>query len=294
MTRLPSFPAWFRFHHHDRVHLGLFDPDGARFLDAGERDVMAMLAHGQLRLAHLQELMAAAQPMAEPPHYAVPVQPGKILCMAKNYAAHAREFGAEPPPEPVFFAKLPDTLLPHGQPVLLPHFLDSRIDHEAELALVLGFAAPAPGQGGARYVTAEHAMRLVAGYTCLNDVTARKLQGTDRDQKYPWLRSKSFDTFCPTGPFVVPVDAIDASDLQISMLVNGEVRQQSSTAAMLHDPGHTLAAMARFCTLRPGDLIATGTPEGVGPIQHGDQMVVRIAGLGELRNPVQREAPPAS
>lgn len=290
MTALPQAPAWFRFHHHGRIHLGLFDPDGDRFVDLGERDVVAMLAAGQLRLAHLRALLREGAPMPTPIDFAVPLQPGKILCMAKNYAAHAREFGAEAPPEPVFFSKLPDTLVAHGKPVVLPHHLHSRVDHEAELGLILGFADP--DRRGAKYVEADAAVDLVAGYTCLNDVTARKLQGSDREQKYPWLRSKSFDTFCPVGPFVVPSDAVDGGNLQLRMTVNGELRQQASTSAMVHGIGELLAAMARHTTLRPGDLIATGTPEGVGPIHENDQMAVHIDGIGELRNPVVREAEP--
>ena len=136
------------------------------------------------------------------------------------------------------------------------------------------------------------AKALVAGYTLLNDVTARKLQGTDRDQKYPWLRSKSLDTFCPLGPMVVPADALDASDLAISMTVNGAVKQNARTSQMVFSIEQALEAMSRCTTLRPGDLIAMGTPEGVGPIQAGDRMSVRIEQLGELSNPVVREEAP--
>jgi 2-keto-4-pentenoate hydratase/2-oxohepta-3-ene-1,7-dioic acid hydratase in catechol pathway len=289
---LPAAPAWFRFRAAaTAVHLGAFDPDGARFFDLGPQDVHALLANGALRLADLRARMRQGRAIAPPPQFEVPVpHPGKILGVAKNYVAHAREFGAEPPPEPVFFAKLPDTLVAHGAPVVLPHWLDSRVDHEAELALVLGFADP--DRRGAKYVTGAAARALVAGFTLCNDVTARKLQGSDRDQKYPWLRSKSFDTFCPLGPWVVPADAVDANDLQITMTVNGQVRQQARTSQMVFDVATLLAAMARCTTLRPGDLIATGTPEGVGPIAAGDQMAVAIERLGELRNPVVREPAP--
>ena len=206
---------------------------------------------------------------------------------AKNYVAHAKEFGAEAPKEPMFFAKLPDTLVPHGAAVVIPHWLDTRVDHEAELGLVLGFNDP--DARGAKYVDAAAAPSLVAGYTPLNDVTARKLQGTDRDQKYPWLRSKSFDTFCPVGPFVVPADAIDPSDLRVTMRVNGVVKQDGRTKDMVFPIGQALAAMARCTTLRPGDLIAMGTPEGVGPVVDGDVMEVEIEQLGVLRNPVVKE-----
>ncbi|HEU4417789.1 MAG TPA: fumarylacetoacetate hydrolase family protein [Planctomycetota bacterium] len=286
--RLPAVPAWFRFGKGQNAHVGAVDPDTQRWFDLGPLDVHQLLARGLLRKADLQERMQRATAMPAPVGFLLPVpRPGKILCLAKNYASHAREFGAEAPKEPIFFAKLPDTLVPHGAAVVVPHWLETRVDHEAELGLVLGFSDP--DARGAKYVDAASAPSLVAGYTPLNDVTARKLQGTDRDQKYPWLRSKSFDTFCPVGPFVVPADAIDAGDLRITMRVNGVVKQDGRTKDMVFPIGQALAAMARCTTLRPGDLVATGTPEGVGPVVDGDVMEVEIEKLGVLRNPVVKE-----
>ncbi len=285
---LPAVPAWFRFAQGQATHLGAVDPRSQRFFDLGPLDVPTLLARGDLRAADLAARMAKAPTMAPPTRFLKPVgQPGKILCLAKNYVAHAKEFGAEAPPEPIFFAKLPDTLVAHEDEVVIPHWLDTRVDHEAELALVLGFADP--GGRGAKYVDLQTAPSLVAGYTLLNDVTARKLQGTDRDQKYPWLRSKSLDTFCPFGPFVVPADAIDPSDLRITMRVNGVVKQDARTKDMVFPIAQALVAMARCTTLRPGDLIAMGTPEGVGPVVHGDVMEVEIEKLGVLRNTVRKE-----
>lgn len=295
MHALPQAPAWFRFHLGDAVHVGAFEPgarpEDARFYDLGALDVHALLAQGALRLRDLITRMQKARAMPAPQRFATPVpRPGKILCVAKNYVKHAREFGAEAPPEPIFFAKLPDTLRAHGDDVVIPHWLDSRVDHEAELGLVLGFADPK--DAGRKYVSEADAPSLVAGYTIVNDVTARTLQGTDRDQKYPWLRSKSLDSFCPYGPFVVPSDAIDGNDLEVSMTVNGAVKQKARTSEMVFSIGKLLAAMARCTTLRCGDLIATGTPEGVGPIVDGDSMAVSVEGLGTLRNPVHKERAP--
>ncbi len=285
---LPAAPAWFRFAHGAAAHLGAVDPATRRWFDLGPLDVAVLLARGDLRAADLAARMQRAPTMPQPSQFLKPVaQPGKILCLAKNYVAHAREFGAEAPPEPIFFAKLPDTLVAHEEPVVIPHWLETRVDHEAELALVLGFADPS-GRG-AKYVDAAGARALVAGYTLLNDVTARKLQGQDRDQKYPWLRSKSLDTFCPFGPFVVPADALDASDLRITMRVNGAVKQEARTSAMVFSIEQALVAMAKCTTLRSGDLIAMGTPEGVGPVVAGDRMEVEIEKLGVLRNPVVKE-----
>lgn len=287
---LPAVPAWFRFERDGTNRLGAVDARAGRFVDLGPCDVHSLLQQGALRQQDLAERMRRGTAMAAPARFLVPVpQPGKILCLAKNFVAHAREFGAEAPSEPIFFAKLPDTLLPHGGDVVIPHWLDTRVDHEAELGLVLGFADAA--QRGRKNVTAGEAAALVAGYTLLNDVTARKLQGQDREQKYPWLRSKALDTFCPVGPFVVPADACDAGDLAITMRVNGVVKQQARTRDMVFGVGAALAAMARCTTLRPGDLIAMGTPEGVGPVVPGDVMEVEVEGLGVLRNGVVREVP---
>lgn len=286
---LPAVPAWFRFARGDAAHLGAVDPGSGRFCDLGPIDVMALLARGALRAKDLAERMAKAPSIATPARFLRPVPtPGKILCLAKNYVAHAREFGTDAPSEPIFFAKLPDTLVAHGEPVVIPHWLETRVDHEAELALVLGFADPQ--ERGAKYVDAAGARALVAGYTVLNDVTARKLQGQDREQKYPWLRSKSLDTFCPFGPFVVPADAIDPSDLRVTMRVNGVVKQEARTSAMVFSIEQALVAMGKCTTLRPGDLIAMGTPEGVGPVVAGDVMEVEVEKLGVLRNPVVKEA----
>jgi len=285
---LPAVPAWFRFEAASAVHVGAVDPDGPAWFDLGPLDVHELLARGGLGAADLAERMRRAAAMAAPARFALPLpRPGKILCLAKNYVAHAREFGAEAPKEPIFFAKLPDTLCAPDQPVVIPAWLDTRVDHEAELALILGFDDP-DGRGH-KGVSERDAPALVAGYTALNDVTARKLQGQDREHKYPWLRSKSIDTFCPFGPFVVPADAVDASDLMITMRVNGEVRQQASTRDMVFAIGPALAAMSRVTTLRAGDLIAMGTPEGVAPVVDGDLMEVEIEKLGVLRNPVRKE-----
>lgn len=283
---LPAAPAWFRFAQGGAARAGAVDPAG-RFFDLGPLDVHALLARGALRSADLAERIAAAAEMPAPERVLQPLpRPGKVLCLAKNYVAHAREFGAEAPNEPIFFAKLPDALCGPGDPVVIPGWLDSRVDHEAELAVILGFDDP-EGRGR-KDVAAADTAALVAGFTALNDVTARALQGSDRERSYPWLRSKSLDTFCPFGPFVVPADGLDAGDLQITMRVNGEVRQQARTSAMVFSIADALAAMSRVTTLRPGDLIAMGTPEGVGPVRDGDVMEVEIEKLGVLRNPVQR------
>lgn len=290
---LPAGPAWF-FHRRDgRRCLGIVEPKPLRCFDCGPHDELALLASGGLGASALSELSRRAMAM-EPGavRWDVPVaRPSKILCLGKNFAAHAREFGAEVPSEPIFFTKLVDTLLPHEAPVVLPHWLDSRIDHEIELAVVVGFDDP-DGRGR-KNVAPQDAMALVAGYTVLNDVTARKMQGDDRKLQHPWLRSKSFDTFCPVGPWVVPAESMPAElDLAIDLWVDDEHRQTSRTGLMEVDVPHAIAWLSRHTTLRPGDLIAMGTPEGVGPIGDGQQMLGAIEAIATLRNPVVREPRP--
>ncbi|MAD32882.1 MAG: 2-hydroxyhepta-2,4-diene-1,7-dioate isomerase [Planctomycetes bacterium] len=286
---LPSRQAWFRFARGGAASLGAVDVSGEepRWLDLGSLDVVALLRAGDLRRDDLAARVAAASTMPAPERLLTPVpRGGKILCLAKNYVKHAREFGAEAPKEPIFFAKLPDTLVADGDEVVIPRWLETRVDHEAELGLVLGFADS--DDLGRKDLAEADAAAVVAGYTVINDVTARKLQGQDRDQKYPWLRAKAIDTFCPTGPFVVPVDAIDGADLRVRMRVNGEVRQDARTSEMVFSIEQALSAMSRVTTLRPGDLVAMGTPEGVSAVHPGDLMEVEVEGLGALRNPVVR------
>lgn len=209
----------------------------------------------------------------------VPVQrPTKILCLGRNYRAHAAELNNTVPELPMFFAKMPSTLLPHLGAIRIPEGI-GRVDHELELALVIG-------KRGA-HITAEKALDHVAGYTIANDVTAREMQRADQAKGKPWTLSKGMDTFCPLGPWLVPADAlIDPHQLNLELRVNGEVRQQGSTAAMVYKIPELIAYISRYMTLEPGDLLLTGTPEGVSPIQPGDRLSGTIDGLGCLENSV--------
>ncbi len=286
----PQAAAWFYHRLNSQRHLGVVDPKAQTFFDLGPKDVLAALQTDALQ--DLTELLQQGNMMNQAPVFDVPVDlPGKIMCLGKNYAAHAAEFGAEVPNEPIFFTKFVDSLLPYGQSIRLPHWIDTRIDHEIELAVILGFADPE--NRGRKYVSAEEAMDLVAGYTILNDVTARKMQGEDRKAQHPWLRCKSFDTFCPMGPWVLPRQAMpNVNDLDIRLQVNDDLRQQSNTSLMVVGITQAIAYLSKHSTLRCGNIIAMGTPEGVGPLADGDQVVGAIQGIGELHNPVQREAPP--
>jgi 2-keto-4-pentenoate hydratase/2-oxohepta-3-ene-1,7-dioic acid hydratase in catechol pathway len=295
MSGGPAGPAWFAFRAGRQRRLGarLPDGDGAEWFDLGPLDAEELLADGALGAADLRARARRAERIEAPAQFLAPLaRPSKILCLGKNFAAHAAEFGATVPEEPIVFAKLADTLVGHRETVRLPHWVDTRIDHELELGVVLGFADPE--RRGRKYVAAADALALVAGYTVLNDVTARKLQGLDRERQWPWLRSKSFDTFCPLGPWVVPADALPRiDDAGMTLHVDGELRQQSRTSRMVVGVAAAIEFLARHWTLRPGDLIAMGTPEGVGPIRDGQLMRAWIEGIGTLENPVRREAPPS-
>jgi 2-keto-4-pentenoate hydratase/2-oxohepta-3-ene-1,7-dioic acid hydratase in catechol pathway len=214
-------------------------------------------------------------------------RPGKIVAVGVNYREHATEQSREPPDHPVLFAKLPTSVTGPGTEVRWDPGLTRAVDLEAELAVVIGRRC--------RRVSESEAMECVGGYTCLNDVTARDLQYSDKQ----FVRGKSLDTFCPMGPWLVTADEIaDPQALRIRSSVNGEVMQDASTADMIFG----VAALVSFCsqafTLEPGDVIATGTPSGVGwfrdpkkLLRDGDEMVVEIDGVGRLVNACREERP---
>ncbi len=201
-----------------------------------------------------------------------PIQPGKLVCVGRNYAAHAAEHAAEVPSEPMLFLKPPSALIGPGDTIEIPADA-GRVDHEAELVIVIGKRA--------RHVSESDALSVVLGYTCANDVSARDYQKKDGQ----WGRAKGFDTFCPLGPWINTT--LDPFDLAISCKVNGETRQTSRTSMMVFDVRVLIAFITRVMTLEPGDIILTGTPEGVSPLSDGDTVSVTIEGIGTLENPVR-------
>lgn len=208
-----------------------------------------------------------------------PVFPGKILAIGRNYVDHAIEGGEAPPAAPLIFTKLPNSLNAHGQPVVL-HSISSQIDYEAELAVVIGRRC--------RRVSEAEALAYVFGYTLINDVSARDLQFGDGQ----WVRGKGLDGFAPLGPYVTTRDEItDVQSLNIQGRLNGEVMQSSNTSKMIFGVAHLVSYISQGITLEPGDVIATGTPEGVGifrqpPVllKDGDWFEVEVEGLDILRN----------
>jgi 2-keto-4-pentenoate hydratase/2-oxohepta-3-ene-1,7-dioic acid hydratase in catechol pathway len=211
-------------------------------------------------------------------------RPGKIVCVGLNYLDHAQETGQELPKAPLLFAKWPNTLIGAGDPIVLPE-ASQEVDYEAELGVVIGTTA--------KHVSEADALDHVTGYICLNDVSARDLQFADGQ----WTRGKSPDTFCPVGPRLVPREEIDdPQKLGIRCILNGETMQDSSTAQMIFSVAEIIAYVSRVITLEPGDLIATGTPAGVGVfrdpkvlLKDGDEVSIEIDGLGTLTNPVEKE-----
>jgi 2-keto-4-pentenoate hydratase/2-oxohepta-3-ene-1,7-dioic acid hydratase in catechol pathway len=203
-----------------------------------------------------------------------PILASKVVCIGKNYAAHVAEMGGEAPPDPVIFLKPNTAIVGPNVPIQLPP-ASSSVHYEGELAAVIGRPC--------KDVPAARAAENILGYTIGNDVTARDLQKKDGQ----WTRAKGFDTFCPVGPWIVT--DIDPSDLEIRTEVNGEVRQHSRTSMMIHDVGAIVEFISAVMTLLPGDLILTGTPEGVGPIERGETVSVSVEGIGTLTNPVIRK-----
>jgi 2-keto-4-pentenoate hydratase/2-oxohepta-3-ene-1,7-dioic acid hydratase in catechol pathway len=204
-----------------------------------------------------------------------PVQPSKVICVGRNYLAHAKEHNAEVPEIPLLFLKPPSSVIGIGDAIILPP-QSNQVEHEAELVVVFGKRG--------RWITPEAVPEYVLGYTIANDVTARDLQFRDGQ----WTRGKGFDTFCPLGPWIDT--EFDPTDALVTCQVNGEMRQMASTRDMIFNVVQLVAFVSSVMTLEPGDVLLTGTPAGVGPLKSGDVVDISIDGLGKLSNPVRAEA----
>ena len=200
-----------------------------------------------------------------------PVQASKIVAVGVNYASHAEEFQKEPPPEPLLFLKPSSAIIGPGERIRTPG-VSRRVDYEAELAVIMGRTA--------KSIQPQEAPQYILGYTCFNDVTARDLQKRDGQ----WTRAKGFDTFAPMGPCIAT--GLDPRDLNIQCRLNGQLKQSASTAEMIFDVYALISYISNVMTLLPGDVVTTGTPSGVGPMQPGDEIEVSIDGIGSLRNSV--------
>lgn len=201
-----------------------------------------------------------------------PCTPTKIICLGRNYAAHAQELGNPLPERPLLFFKPPSAVIGPGEEIVLPP--SSRVDYEAELAIIIDRRC--------RNVRAKDAMEVIHGYTCMNDVSDREAQKWDKN----WVRAKGFDTSAPLGPVIVTKDEIEGP-FRVVLRLNGEIKQDGSTDDLIFSIPEIIEEITAFMTLEPGDVIATGTPAGVGPLSPGDTVEVVIEGIGALTNPVR-------
>ncbi|MFX0002885.1 MAG: fumarylacetoacetate hydrolase family protein [Candidatus Hodarchaeota archaeon] len=212
------------------------------------------------------------------------ITPTKIICLGRNYEEHAKEMKALIPKEPVFFVKTLNTLVTDGKDIIYPKVLYNskecnQVDHEVELAFIIS--------QNCKNIEAKNAYNYIEGYTVFLDITARKMQISDRNNNLPWYRSKNFDTFGPIGPRIALLTEItDPHDLDIQLHINGEVRQQSNTKHMIFKIPEILAYLSKFVTLVSGDIIATGTPSGVGSIKPGDLIEASIEQIGKITHKV--------
>jgi 2-keto-4-pentenoate hydratase/2-oxohepta-3-ene-1,7-dioic acid hydratase in catechol pathway len=244
-----------RFRHGDRIATGFVDGEDVRVL----------------RGTFFEDPLPSGEDVPlEDVRLLSPVIPSKVVGVARNYAEHAAELGNEVPAEPMLFLKPATSVIGPGDPIPLPPGSE-RVDHEAELAVVIGRLC--------RRVGEDEAPKHVLGYTCANDVTARDWQQSDGQ----WARAKGSDGFCPLGPWVET--EIDPAELTVTGRVNGEVRQTGRTASMVFSPAELVAYISRTITLLPGDVVLTGTPPGVGPMAPGDRVEVEVEGIGVLENP---------
>lgn len=200
-------------------------------------------------------------------------RPSKIICIGRNYLAHARELGSTVPDAPLVFLKPPSSLIGDGDAIVLPS-QSQQVEHEGEIGVVIGQIA--------RNIVAADAHRFIAGYVPVNDVTARDLQRSDEQ----WTRAKGFDTFCPIGSMKSAAE-VDPDRLEVFCRVNGEVRQHGHVEEMAFSIPVLIEYISAIMTLEPGDVIATGTPAGIGPLHPGDVVEVRVPGVGTLTNPVR-------
>jgi 2-keto-4-pentenoate hydratase/2-oxohepta-3-ene-1,7-dioic acid hydratase in catechol pathway len=270
-----------RFAVNDEVKFGIVDGedltvarngtgDGAG-QPAAELNIAEIAGHPFGPSAGEAKLTGALYPLADV-RLLAPVLPSKVVAIGRNYLEHTREMGTQPPAEPLIFLKPSTAVVGPGDAIVRPVHLSERVDHEGELAIVFGRLC--------RDVPAARVPEVIFGYTCANDVTARDLQEKDGQ----WTRAKGFDTFCPLGPWIET--GLDPADVRLTTTVNGQVTQDSRTSLLIHDITTLVTYVTAVMTMLPGDVLLTGTPEGIGPLVAGDNVSVDIEGIGALTNRV--------
>lgn len=256
---------------HPRPRTGIIENDEVTEIAANLPQLLSLISGGGACGRRNLPRTGPKWPLAQV-QFLPPVAPSKIVCVGRNYREHAKELGNEAPKEPLIFLKPPSAIIAPEEPIVLPP-LSERVDYEGELAVVIGRRCR-------NLRAADDAFSYVAGYTCLNDVTARDLQKRDGQ----WTRGKGFDTFCPFGP--VLETSLDLSAATLETFVNGISKQSACTSEMIFPVDVIIRFVAQVMTLEPGDVIATGTPAGVGPLTRGDVVEVSVSGVGTLRNTV--------
>jgi 2-keto-4-pentenoate hydratase/2-oxohepta-3-ene-1,7-dioic acid hydratase in catechol pathway len=256
-----------RFQHQDATHYGLIESVG------GKPIISRTLAGAPGSLDDFSRGERSSLPF-DSIRLLAPVEPSKIVCIGRNYREHAKELNHPIPTEPLIFLKPPSSLIGPGGEIRRPVALSQRVDYEGELGVVIGRPCY-------RLRDDDDIRPYILGYTCVNDVTARDLQNKDGQ----WTRAKGFDTFCPVGP-VVAENLDPWKGVRLQTRVNGDLRQNGTTADFLFPLDLVMRFISQVMTLLPGDLIATGTPVGVGPLQAGDTVEVSVEGVGPLSNPV--------
>lgn len=250
------------------------------------RSILELLSAGIVTPAFLTEVLALLEDHAlldrcrvsPPERFALPLRPEKVIGLGRNYFAQAPGDDFSPPEEPVVFSKSSAACIGDGEPIIVRESY-GRVDPEAELAIVIGRTA--------KFLDEGEAADYIAGYTLLNDVTARSLQQSDISAGLPWFRSKSIDTFCPLGPVITLPDEMPwPLNVDMELRVNGEVRQKSNTSRFIFSIPEVLSFVSRYVTLVPGDIVSTGTPEGSAPMAPGDVVEIEVPEIGILRNPV--------
>jgi len=257
---------FLRFYYNDEIKTGFFDEKKVIELD----DPIENVLNSWNDLEYLKKIMKNSYSL-EDIDFAPPVDPTKIVCVGLNYRDHAEEFKMEIPDEPKLFLKPPSAVIAHGEIISYPPS-STEVDYEAELAIVM--------KKKGKNLNLNEVNDYIGGYTILNDVTARDLQRKDEQ----WSRAKSFDTFAPIGPFIET--EMDPSRQNISLNVNGEIKQESNTKNMIFSPQELVVFISNIMTLNPHDIIATGTPSGVGQMQSGDTVEIAIDDIGVLRNKI--------
>jgi 2-keto-4-pentenoate hydratase/2-oxohepta-3-ene-1,7-dioic acid hydratase in catechol pathway len=271
-----------RYEKDGKIGIGLVEEGSIVPLKAGGKMRRMISIHGD-NPGNLASLTSPGEKLEwEEARIRAPIKrPGKIVCLGRNYAAHAAESGMSVPDEPIIFPKASSSVIGTGD-AIVHHRICTRVDHEVELAVIIGSKAWRTAR--------KDAMDKVFGYTVINDVSARKMQIKDIELRNPWFRSKSLDTFCPMGPWIVTRDEVkDPQQLELECRVNGEIRQKGNTRDMIFPVDELIEFTSTHMTLEPGDIISTGTPEGISAILPGEVVECRVQGVGTISNPVVKD-----